>query len=169
VWILLRCGIRQRDVRLPLSPPANGPQQIYRANEDGTNIRRLYQRWRRSGESSRSPDGTFLAFAWKKPGNSRFEIFLHDLVTGNNTQLTQSCGGQRKTTWSPEWKHIAFESIGLESCRFIRCLRMGSKSTAVDASGIKKAPAWSATSNNHWRSMNETITTWHSTVLLLVF
>jgi TolB protein len=121
----------------------NGPQQIYRANEDGTNVRRLINDGGEAANPSWSPDGTFLAFAWKKPGNSRFEIFLHDLVTGINTQLTQSNGDSEKPTWSPDGKHIAFESDRTGKLQIFSMLADGSKPRQLTHSGINKAPAWS--------------------------
>ncbi len=75
----------------------SGSQQIYRINDDGTNLRRLIDAGGDAENPSWSPDGNFLAFAWKKSGNSRFDIYLHDLVTGKKYPVDPECIRQRKT------------------------------------------------------------------------
>jgi TolB protein len=121
----------------------NGPQQIYRVNDDGTNVRRIIEEGGEAANPSWSPDGTFLAFAWRKSGNSRFEIFLHDLSSGKNTQLTQNFGDNEKPTWSPDGKHLAFESDRGGKKQIYSMLANGTNVRQLTQSGVNKAPAWS--------------------------
>jgi TolB protein len=122
----------------------SGSQQIYRINDDGTNLRRLIDEGGDAENPSWSPTGNFLAFAWKKTGNSRFDIYLYDLVTGKKTQLTQNASDNEKPTWSPDGKHIAFESNRTGTLQIYSMLADGSKAPQqLTHSGINKAPAWS--------------------------
>jgi len=121
----------------------SGTQQIYRINDDGTNLRRIIDDGGDAENPSWSPDGNFLAFAWKRSGNSRFDIYLHDLVTGRNSQLTRDTSDNEKPTWSPDGKHIAFESNRTGALQIFSMLADGNKPQQLTRSGINKAPAWS--------------------------
>jgi len=121
----------------------SGSQQLYRINDDGTNLRRVIDEGGDAENPSWSPTGNFLAFAWKKSGNSRFDIYLHDLVTGKNTQLTQNASDNEKPTWSPDGKHIAFESNRTGTLQIYSMLADGSKPRQLTRTGSNKAPAWS--------------------------
>jgi len=120
----------------------SGSQQIYRINDDGTNLRRIIDDGGDAENPSWSPDGNFLAFAWKKAGRG-FDIYLHDLATGRNSQLTQNAGDNEKPTWSPDGKHIAFQSDRTGSLQIFSMLADGSKPRQLTRSGVNKAPAWS--------------------------
>ena len=120
----------------------SGTQQIYRINDDGTNLRRLIDDGGDAENPSWSPDGNFIAFAWKKSGRG-FDIYLHDLVTGRNSQLTQNSGDNEKPTWSPDGKHIAFQSDRTGTLQIFSMLANGDKQRQLTRSGINKAPAWS--------------------------
>jgi TolB protein len=121
----------------------SGSQQLYRINDDGTNLRRIIDEGGDAENPSWAPTGSFLAFAWKKSGNSRFDIYLHDLVTGKNTQLTQNTSDNEKPTWSPDGKHIAFESNRTGTLQIYSMLANGSKLQQLTHNGSNKAPAWS--------------------------
>ena len=90
-----------------------------------------------------APDGNFIAFAWKKPGDSYFDIYLHDLAKRVNTQLTQNAGDDEKPTWSPDGKHIAFESKRSGTLQIYSMLANGSNPRQLTFTGSNKAPAWS--------------------------
>jgi TolB protein len=121
----------------------NGPQQIYRVNDDGTNVRRLVDEGGEAANPSWSPEGTFLAFAWRKAGSSRFEIFIHDLATGKESQLTQNSGDSEKPSWSPDGRHLVFESNRSGTLQIYSMLADGTKVRQLTRNGINKAPAWS--------------------------
>jgi TolB protein len=117
-------------------------QQIYRINDDGTNLRRLIEDGGDAENPSWHPDGNFLAFAWKKPGKG-FDIYIHDLVTRRNSQLTQNSGDNEKPTWSPDGKHIAFQSDRNGKLQIYSMLADGTKVRPLTSTGENKAPAWS--------------------------
>jgi TolB protein len=117
-------------------------QQIYRVNDDGTNLRRLIEDGGDAENPSWHPDGNFIAFAWKKSGKG-FDIYIHDLATGRNSQLTQNSGDNEKPTWSPDGKHIAFQSDRTGKLQIYSMLADGSKLRALTSAGENKAPAWS--------------------------
>lgn len=59
-----------------------------------------------------SPDGSRIAFAWKKPGSKNFHIHLMDADGGNPTPLTNSAGDERDPSWSPDGTQICFMRQG---------------------------------------------------------
>jgi TolB protein len=120
----------------------SGSQQIYRINDDGTNLRRVIDEGGDAANPSWSPDGNFLAFAWKKSGRG-FDIYLHDLATGRDSQLTQNSGNNEKPSWSPDGKHLAFQSDRTGTLQIFAMLANGDKQRQLTKSGINKAPAWS--------------------------
>jgi TolB protein len=120
----------------------SGSQQIYRMNDDGTNLTRIIDDGGDAEFPSWSPDGNFIAFAWKKSGRG-FDIYVHDLVTGRDSQLTQNSGDNEKPSWSPDGKHIAFQSDRTGTLQIYSMLADGSKVRPLTRTGINKAPAWS--------------------------
>jgi TolB protein len=112
-------------------------------NDDGTNVRRLVDEGGEAANPSWSPEGTFLAFAWRKAGSSRFEIFIHDLATGKESQLTQNSGDSEKPSWSPDGRHLVFESNRSGTLQIYSMLADGTKVRQLTRNGINKAPAWS--------------------------
>lgn len=120
----------------------SGSQQIYRVNDDGTGVTRIIDEGGDAENPSWSPNGNFIAFAWKKSGRG-FDIYIHDLSTGMNTQLTQNAGDNEKPTWAPDEKHIAFQSDRSGTLQIYSMLADGSKPRQLTRTGINKAPAWS--------------------------
>jgi len=120
-----------------------GSQQIYRVNDDGSNLTRIVDEGGDAENPSWSPDGNFLAFAWKKSGTGRYDIYLHDLVTGRNSQLTHDKDDNEKPSWSPDQKHIVFQSNRTGTLQIYSMLADGSKVRQLTQSGENKAPAWS--------------------------
>jgi len=55
-----------------------------------------------------SPDGKRLAFISSKNGNGNYDIFVLDLETQNQTQLTHSPQGTSNISWSPDGQKIVF-------------------------------------------------------------
>src|SRR5688572_1379880 len=66
-------------------------------HEDGRNI---YPSW--------SPDGSTVVYQSDRDGN--WEIYIHNLVTGPLTNLTQNAADDTNPAWSPDGSRIAFVS-----------------------------------------------------------
>lgn len=122
----------------------SGSQQIWRVNDDGSSLTRIFNDGGDAEMPSWSPDGNFIAFAWMKSGTSHYDIYVHDLVTDHNTQLTQNAGNNEKPTWSPDGKHIAFQSDRAGNrIQIYSMLADGNKVRQLTKNGENKAPAWS--------------------------
>lgn len=121
----------------------SGTQQIYRMNDDGTSLTRLLDEGGDAEMPSWSPDGSFLAFAWKKSGTSRYDIYVQELSTGKNSRLTQDAGDNERPTWSPNGKLIAFQSNRGGTLQVWSMLANGTKPRQLTRTGINKSPAWS--------------------------
>ena len=89
-----------------------------------------------------SPDGQAIAFAWQK-SRSNFDIYLHDLATAKNIQLTQNAGDNERPTWAPDGKHIAFASNRSGTSHIYSMLADGTKLRRLTNNGKNEGPAWS--------------------------
>jgi len=88
----------------------SGTPQIYIIDADGANLRRVLDRGGFADSPAWSPDGRFLAFAWRPPLASRFDIFLMDVATREIVQLTDGPGSNESPSWAPNGRHLAFQS-----------------------------------------------------------
>jgi Tol biopolymer transport system component len=59
-------------------------------------------------EPAWSPDGTRLVFSSDRAGNANMDLYVRDLKTGQDRQLTTSGEAEMGGTWSPDGKWIAF-------------------------------------------------------------
>jgi TolB protein len=120
----------------------SGSPQIYAIDVDGSNLRRLLDKGGFADSPSWSPDGRYIAFTWRPPSASRFDIFLMEVATGAVIQLTDGAGDNESPSWSLDGRHIAFQSS--RSGRFEVYLMH------IDGTGVKqittaggRSPAWS--------------------------
>ncbi len=88
----------------------SGTPQIYIIDADGANLRRVLDRGGFADSPAWSPDGRFLAFAWRPPQATRFDIFLMDIATRQIVQLTDGPGDNESPAWAPNGRHLAFQS-----------------------------------------------------------
>ena len=122
----------------------NGTPQIYTMARDGTDVRQLTNEGGETANPAFSPDGRFIAFAWSRPGGGGFDIYLHTIATGRNTQLTQSAGNNEKPVWAPDGKHIAFQSNRSGATQIYSMLADGKKVRQLtQTGGTNEGPSWS--------------------------
>jgi Tol biopolymer transport system component len=93
----------------------NGHTQIYIANIDGTNQRRVTGLPDQQGcscgarDPDWSPDGTQVAFSGLDLDGNK-DIYVLDLGLGSIKRITRSFSGEAGPDWSPDGRTIAYES-----------------------------------------------------------
>ncbi|HEV3002975.1 MAG TPA: hypothetical protein VGX78_00870 [Pirellulales bacterium] len=85
-----------------------GNQELYVAEADGSNVRRLTSDAGLDAHPAWSPDGRRIAFATDRWGD--LELALIDADGSNLTRLTTSAGLDDYPAWSPDGRHLAFTS-----------------------------------------------------------
>jgi TolB protein len=121
----------------------SGSSQIFVMDADGTNVTRLLQEGGHADEPSWSPDGERIAFAWQRSKTSNFDIYIHEISTGKNVQITSGSGDNERPTWAPDGRHIAFESSRNGSRQIFSMILDGTKLRQLTSTGKNTAPAWS--------------------------
>jgi TolB protein len=121
----------------------SGSPQIYIMDDDGTNVRRLVEEGGHAVEATWSPDGERVAFAWLKSRTSTFDIYIHELATGMNTQITHDAGDNERPRWAPDGRHIVFESSRNGTSQIYSMLLDGTKVRQLTSTGKNTSPAWS--------------------------
>lgn len=120
----------------------SGTPQIYIVDAEGGEPRRLLTLGGSADSPAWSHDGRYLAFAWRPPEASRYDIFVMDIASRQIVQLTSGPGSNESPSWSPDDRHIAFQSN--------RTGRFEIYLIHVDGTGLKQvttsggtSPTWS--------------------------
>ena len=121
----------------------SGSSQIYVMDADGTNVRRLLEEGGHADEPSWSPDGERIAFTWQRSKTSNYDIYIHELATGKNIQITHDSGDNERPTWAPDGRHLAFESSRSGSRQIFAMILDGTAVRQITTTGKNTAPAWS--------------------------
>ncbi len=112
-----------------------GLPQVYTMEADGTNVQRLTDQGY-AVSPSWSPNGQFLALAWTRhygpgaPGSE--DLYLMDVASKQWVQLTHDGGRNDFPSWSPDGRHIVFQSSRSGSEQIWSMLADGSNVEAVD-------------------------------------
>jgi TolB protein len=123
-----------------------GLPQIYTMEADGTNIQRMTDQGY-AVSPAWSPNGQFLAFAWIRkygpgePGAS--DIYLMDIASKQWVQLTHDGGRNDFPSWSPDGRHIIFQSNRSGGLQIWTMLADGTKQTQLTTQGTNSQPNWS--------------------------
>ena len=115
------------DIRLLIDAPADGPiwspdgsqiafsrrisgvRELYLANSDGTNVRRLTDNSLDEQFPAWSPDGSQLVFAAVAPNsNGESDIYLINADGSGQRVLTNAPGSERQPIWNPDGSRIIF-------------------------------------------------------------
>lgn len=123
-----------------------GLPQIYTMEADGTNQQRMTDQGY-AVSPNWAPNGQFLAFAWVRkygpgePGAS--DLYLMDIASKQWVQLTHDGGRNDFPSWSPDGRHIVFQSNRSGSLQIWSMLADDSKVQQLTFTGRNSQPNWS--------------------------
>lgn len=123
-----------------------GLPQIYVMESDGTNVQQLTDQGY-AVSPAWSPNGTIVAFSWMRhygpgaPGAQ--DIYIMDIVSKQWVQLTHDGGRNDFPSWSPDGRHIVFQSNRSGSLQIWTMLANGDSQKQVTNSGSNSEPDWS--------------------------
>lgn len=125
----------------------SGLPQIYIMESDGTNLQRITNEGY-AVSPSWSPNGQFLAFAWIRhygpgaPGAQ--DIYIMDVASKQWVQLTHDSGRNDFPSWSPDGRHLVYQSNKLGTEQIWTMLADGSQQHQLTTSGSNSQPNWGA-------------------------
>ncbi|HEX7895756.1 MAG TPA: Tol-Pal system beta propeller repeat protein TolB [Terriglobales bacterium] len=137
---------RKTGTQIAWASGRTGLPQIYIMGSDGTNIVQVTDQGY-AVSPSWSPSGQFLAFAWMRhygpgaPGAQ--DIYLMDVTTKKWVQLTHDGGRNDFPAWSPDNRHIVFQSNRSGSTQIWTMLANGTDQKQLTTSGSNSEPDWS--------------------------
>jgi len=123
-----------------------GLPQVYTMEADGTNQQRMTDEGY-AVSPNWSPNGQFLTFAWVRkygpgaPGAS--DIYLMDIASKQWVQLTHDGGRNDFPIWSPDGRHIVFQSSRSGKEEIWMMLADGTKLHQLTFTGRNSQPNWS--------------------------
>lgn len=124
----------------------SGLPQIWIMEADGTNPQRITDQGY-AVSPSWSPNGQFLAFAWTRhygpglPGGQ--DIYVMDITTKKYWQLTHEAARNDFPTWSPDNRHIVFQSDRNGRWQIWTMLADGTDQKPLTSQGENTQPNWS--------------------------
>src|SRR6202790_4240815 len=123
-----------------------GVPQIYTMEADGTNVQRVTDQGY-AVSPAWSPNGQFLALAWTRhygPGAPGAEgLYIMDVASKQWVQLTHDGGRNDFPSWSPDGRHIVFQSNRSGSEQIWSMLADASNVKQLTFSGKNTQPNWS--------------------------
>jgi TolB protein len=123
-----------------------GLPQIWVMQADGTNPQRLTDQGY-AVSPSWSPNGYYLALSWLRkygPGApGARDIYVMDPATQQWVQLTHDGGANDFPSWSPDGRHIVFQSSRSGTEQIWTMLADGSQQEQLTFAGTNSQPNWS--------------------------
>jgi TolB protein len=113
---------------------------------DGTNLQRLTDQGY-AVSPNWSPNGQFLTLSWMRkygggePGSN--DLYLMDIASKQWVQLTHDAGRNDFPCWSPDGRHIVFQSHRTGSDQIFSMLADGSNVKQLTFKGANTQPNWS--------------------------
>ncbi len=121
----------------------SGTPQIYMMDTEGGEIRRLSFEGKYNDGAAWHPEGTRIAFARRAPSNTRFDIAVIEVETGEERLLTTGPGSHEAPSFSPDGRFIAFESTRDGSKQIYLMSSEGQIVKRLTSLGESQAPSWS--------------------------
>ncbi len=137
---------RKTNAQIAFVSGRTGLPQIYTMEADGTNQQRMTDQGY-AVSPNWAPNGQFLAFAWVRkygpgePGAS--DIYLMDIASKQWVQLTHDGGRNDYPSWSPDGRHMVFQSNRSGSLQIWSMLADGTKVQQLTFTGHNTQPNWS--------------------------
>jgi len=125
---------------------STGLPQVYTMEADGTNQQRMTDQGY-AVSPNWSPNGQFLTLAWTRkygpgePGSS--DIYLMDIASKQWVQLTHDGGRNDFPSWSPDGRHVVFQSSRSGKEEIWEMLADGTKLHQLTFTGRNSQPNWS--------------------------
>ena len=123
-----------------------GLPQIYTMESDGTNVQRLTEEGY-AVSPAWHPNGQFLAFSWIRhygPGAPGAEdLYLMDIASKQWVQLSHDGGRNDFPSWSPDGRHLVFQSSRSGSEQIWTMLADGTHQQQLTFTGSNTQPNWS--------------------------
>ncbi|HMF18035.1 MAG TPA: hypothetical protein VKE98_12560 [Gemmataceae bacterium] len=124
----------------------SGLPQIYIMDADGSNVQRITDQGY-AVSPAWSPNGLLLAFSWVRtygPGIlGGADIYVMDIASRQIVQLTHDGGRNDFPSWSPDGRHIVFESTRSGSQQIWSVLADGTHLQQLTRAGRNTQPNWS--------------------------
>ena len=137
---------RKTDGQIGFVSGRTGLPQIYTMEADGTNQQRMTDQGY-AVSPNWSPNGQFLTFAWVRkygPGDpGSLDLYLMDIASKEWVQLTHDGGKNDFPSWSPDGRHIVFQSNRSGSLQIWSMLANGTKIQQLTFTGRNTQPNWS--------------------------
>ncbi len=123
-----------------------GLPQLYVMDADGSNVQRITEQGY-AVSPAWSPNGLVLAFAWVRnygPGILGGEdIYLMDIASRQIVQLTHDGGRNDFPSWSPDGRHLVFQSNRSGTEQIWSVLADGTHLQQITHEGRNSQPNWS--------------------------
>jgi TolB protein len=123
-----------------------GLPQIYTMEADGTNLQRVTDQGY-AVSPNWAPNGQFLTFSWERkygpgaPGGN--DLYLMDIASKQFVQLTHDAGRNDFPCWSPDGRHIVFQSHRSGTDQIWSMLADGTNVKQLTSKGANTQPNWS--------------------------
>jgi TolB protein len=121
----------------------SGTPQIYAMSADGTNLRRLVSVGGDASSPSWSPNGLFIAYHWRVTETGTYDIYVIEIATGRIIQMTHDARRNEHPVWSPDGRHLAFESTRSGTRQIWTMLADGREPKQLTTEGTNWGPSWS--------------------------